>query len=689
MSTRDASDTTRRRKQRTLFADRIVQETTMQKGWKNHIRLEGGSADVGAMTYPPFYSMVGGTLQTSVAERDSYKASVPNTQPDAPTSVSAVAVGTSGATVSFAAPAYTGKSPITSYTVISSPGGIRVTGGSSPISITGLNSQYTYTFTVIARNAEGNSPESELSNVITLVTVPSSPRNVVATRGNVGGQAIISFDAPLSDGGDTITSYIVTTSPGNTTTSGSSSPITISGLTNGTSYTFTIVAKNSVGDSESATSNSVIPATVPSAPVIQSIVPGNGQVTITMQPCNIVRICGGGLPITSYTATSSPGGITTSGSSPLIITGLTNGTAYTFSVTATNAVGNSAETISASVTPVNTSLPSPPIALSGVGGDKAIYVLFTAGANGGSPITNYEYSIDDGETFTAFNPPQASSPVEIHGNLLTNGSSYMVKLKAVTANGVSTESVSVTVTPAVNTLLSSTRLIRLEAYDSNSYSGSGTTWTNLDSSGSYSASLLNGPSFDATNKYFSFDGVDQIAQIPDSAAIQPSVGSGLTILVWAKVSADSEGGIISKQYGQSPGGYDGYSLSIGGNNSMYLKMNGRSINDTYSSANNVLNRDVWRMYTIVVYFGGGTTNPSKVYINTKNIINSVNTNPYTGNNESGIPFPTAPLQFPRGIQEYSNYGKADIRAIYYYNTALSHEDIIKNYDTNRSLYELI
>ena len=76
--------------------------------------------------------------------------------PDAPTSVSASATGVSSLSVSFSAPANNGGSPITGYTVFVN-GGSPVTGASSPISITGLTASTSYTITMYATNAVGNS----------------------------------------------------------------------------------------------------------------------------------------------------------------------------------------------------------------------------------------------------------------------------------------------------------------------------------------------------------------------------------------------------------------------------------------------------------------------------------------------------------------------------------------------------
>ena len=91
------------------------------------------------------------------------------------------------------------------------------------------------------------------------VTVPGAPTIGTATAGNA--QASVTFTAPASDGGSAITGYRVTSTPGSITATGASSPIVITGLSNGTAYTFTVAAQNAIGyGAESAASNSVTPA---------------------------------------------------------------------------------------------------------------------------------------------------------------------------------------------------------------------------------------------------------------------------------------------------------------------------------------------------------------------------------------------------------------------------------------------
>ena len=83
-------------------------------------------------------------------------------------------------------------------------------------------------------------------------------------------------------------------------------------------------------------------------------------------------------------------------------------------------------------------------------GDGSATIAFTPGSNGGSPITNYKYSIDGGVTYIALSPANATSPLTISG--LTNGVATTIYVKAVNANGDSPTARTVTVTPAASSV---------------------------------------------------------------------------------------------------------------------------------------------------------------------------------------------------------------------------------------------
>ena len=169
----------------------------------------------------------------------------------------------------------------------------------------------------------------------------SAPGLATAVTAVAGAKsAVVSFTAPANDGGSPVTGYDVLTSAGTSLVSGTASPITVTDLTGGASISFKVVAKNALGSGPSSLASApVIPYGEPGAPMATTVIPKAGQqVLVSFRP----PTSNGGSIITSYTVTSSPDGITATGTaSPILVKGLTAGTSYTFSITATNAGGTS------------------------------------------------------------------------------------------------------------------------------------------------------------------------------------------------------------------------------------------------------------------------------------------------------------------------------------------------------------
>lgn len=117
------------------------------------------------------------------------------TVPGAPTIGTATALTYQTASVTFTAPASDGGSPITSYTVTSSPGSYTGTGASSPITVSGLSATTSYTFTVTATNSVGTGPASSASNSITTPAAPPSTIGQSYGGGYYAGQIGVSSTA--------------------------------------------------------------------------------------------------------------------------------------------------------------------------------------------------------------------------------------------------------------------------------------------------------------------------------------------------------------------------------------------------------------------------------------------------------------------------------------------------------------
>lgn len=262
-------------------------------------------------------------------------------------------------TVSWTAPA--NSSGVTGYSVAAYAGT-----GTTPVSTTtvattttsttvaGLSLGSTYTFKVAASNASGVGSYSNASAPLSLTTIPSAPTLGLADVSD--GYVTLYWNTPAANGSP-ILKYRITDGSGSTyDASGNSNSRTISGLVNGQTYIFSIAAQNAIGYSlESVVSQPLTPFGKPGATRFVSVLAGNTTVALNWaQPEQT-----GGSPILSYSlqangGTAIPLGPTTTSHT---VTGLTNGTTYTFSLTASNVYGTGTAVTSVSVTPSGPTTP--------------------------------------------------------------------------------------------------------------------------------------------------------------------------------------------------------------------------------------------------------------------------------------------------------------------------------------------
>ena len=188
-------------------------------------------------------------------------------------------------------------------------------------------------------------------------------------------------------------------------------------------------------------------ASLASAPSITSVTPASSSGSLSV--AFSAPTSDGNLAITNYKYSIDNGATWVTRSpisttSPLVIQGLTNGTSYQIKLLAINSLGDGSASIAVSGTPLTTS--SAPTITSITASSGALSLAFTAPtSNGGAPISNYKYSLDNGATWITRSPASTSSPLAITG--LTNGTSYQVKLLAVNSQGDGAASSAATGTP--------------------------------------------------------------------------------------------------------------------------------------------------------------------------------------------------------------------------------------------------
>ncbi|WP_250628367.1 putative Ig domain-containing protein [Pinirhizobacter soli] len=289
-----------------------------------------------------------------------------------------------------------------------------------------------YTFSVIATDAQSFTG-SRSYTVHVAAIAPGAPTSANATAGDA--QASVAFAAPTDTGGAPITGYTVTSSPGNKTGTGAGSPIVVTGLTNGTAYTFTVVAANIAGPG---------PASAPS----NSVTPQGGQTITFANPGTqnfgtsptLTATATSSLPVTFSSTTAGVCSITSGGT-------LTFGAAGTCTIKADQA-GNGQFTPAPTVQQsfqVNAVVPGAPGIGTVVAGDRQVQVNFSAPASLGGDTGTITYtatSSPGGNTGTS------TSAGSITVANLTNGTAYTFTVTATNTAGTGSPSAaSASVTP--------------------------------------------------------------------------------------------------------------------------------------------------------------------------------------------------------------------------------------------------
>ncbi len=314
--------------------------------------------------------------------------------PTAPTSLTGTA-GDQQISLQWGAPSSDGGSALVAYRMFYGTGSGNYSGNQTVSSSTFLQLSLTngvrYYYAVSAINSVGEGPLSSEYSAVPM-TNPSAPQSLLA----IGGvrQVSLSWMPPLIDGGSNITGYKLYRGPSATgqsliATLGPALEFTDTGLSNGTTYHYSVTAINSRGESLHSLDASARTNAVPSVPFGLSVAPADSQASLAWSP----PTDNGGSSVTSYNVYRS----ITLGSYALLGNtaslsysdpGLSNGQRYYYSVAAVNAVGEGTRTTQIPVVPATS--PSEPTQLVAVPGVKKVALSWTTpSSDGGSLILGY------------------------------------------------------------------------------------------------------------------------------------------------------------------------------------------------------------------------------------------------------------------------------------------------------------
>ena len=276
-------------------------------------------------------------------------------------------------------------------------------------------------------------------------SVPNSPWDLTVFPGD--RQLIAEWEPPFAfdDGSwQWLTSYTVSISDGRGNLdlrTVSDTRVIIGGLTNGVTYTIGVTANNEVGSSQPTTATGIpmSETTVPGPPTNVSVTPLDRGLSVGWrQPLD-----DGGSPITGFILTVDDGTSTTDTrhsryTSGTGVGGLTNGQQYTITIQAQNRNGDGPPSAPITAIPMapGQGVPAPPTGVGVVEGDRELTVTWYFSSNdGGSPITGYTVTADDGSSTTSGTVGPRTRTYQI--SRLTNGVEYTIEVTATNSVGSS------------------------------------------------------------------------------------------------------------------------------------------------------------------------------------------------------------------------------------------------------------
>jgi hypothetical protein len=394
--------------------------------------------------------------------------------PDAPIIGTAIP-GNTTASVAFT-PGSPGSGTLVNYTA--DCGGHTNTGNSSPIVVNSLVNLAVYSCKVKTTTTVGDSVWSGNASVTPSAgTSPTAP--TIGTVTSLNGAARVAF-TPNAIGSGSLVNY--TADCGGATNTGGTSPIVVSNLTNGVSVACKVKTTSTVGSSVWSSLVNVTPNLVlPAAPTIGTASPANNSASVAFTPGAI-----GSGTLLNHTADCGGGHTNTGSSSPIVVSGLSNGVQSTCRVMTTSTDGPSLWSGNANVTPSPGTAPSAPTITTVTAGNGSASVAFTPGAIGSGTLVSY--TADCGGVTNS----GSSSPRVVTG--LTNGVSVACKVKTTSTVDSSAWSAPVNVTPS--NVTSCGNLTRTNVSVQTNYNSPGNSYQqrNMVKGQAYTMSFTTGPS---------------------------------------------------------------------------------------------------------------------------------------------------------------------------------------------------